>query len=158
MPPRTVPLRRAGTLPRPVAGLRNRRYRHVATNTRVLRTTSAEWAVLRQQLWDRTDGGYCEACGRKLNPLWWDANHRKLAGQGGRDEPPNLVALHPSCHTLYAGAVHEDTGAAYDRGLLVRFAADPRKAPLILPDGRRVLLTYDGQYEDAPAVTAGDAA
>jgi hypothetical protein len=146
-----TPLRHRTPMPPRVAGLNPRRRRHVATNTPVERTTSAAWAALRQQLWERTGGGYCEACGKKLNPLWWDANHRKLAGQGGLDELPNLVALHPSCHTLHAGAVHEETGAAYDRGLLVRFAVDPRTAPLHLPDGHWVLLTYDGQYEEVAA-------
>lgn len=120
----------------------------MASNTPVQRTTPSEWAALRQTLWDRTDGGFCEACGGKLNPLWWDANHRKLKGQGGRDELPNLIALHPSCHTIGAGSVHQETGWAYDRGLLVRSALDPRTAPLYLPDGRSVLLTYDGQYEE----------
>jgi hypothetical protein len=152
-----TPLRRTGG-PRRVAGLNPRRRRHVASNTPVTRTTRDEWEALRALIWNRCEG-YCEKCDAKLNPAWWDAHHRLMRSQGGRDEAPNLVALHPACHTLHAGAVHEDTGAAYARGLLIRFALDmrtgchldPRKEPLLLPGGRRVRLTHNGAYEEVAA-------
>jgi 5-methylcytosine-specific restriction endonuclease McrA len=135
-----------------VAGLRPKRRRHVASNTPVQRTTTAQWGDLRDELWDRTGGGFCEKCGLKLSPLRWDAHHRLMRSHGGRDELPNLVALHPSCHTVAPGSVHQDTGAAYVRGLLLTgFGRDPRTAPLTLSEGRPVLLTYDGRYEDVTA-------
>lgn len=142
MPPRTARLARGGRL------LPYRR-RHMATNTPAAPAT--DWDALRAALWRRC-GGYCEHCGLKLNPRWWEANHRKLAGQGGPDAIWNLTALHPlSCHREGPDSVHRAPAAAYARGLLVSAWQDPVAVPLTLHDGRRVLLLPGGGYGQVAA-------
>lgn len=146
---RHVPLARAGMLrrrtpmPARATTLQPYRRRHAATGAR---PAVADWDALRALLWARC-GGFCEACGAKLNPLWWDAHHRLMRSQGGHDEPADLVALHPGCHTVQPWSVHMRPQWAYERGLLVHSGHDPAAAALLLPGGRRVLLTAAGGYE-----------
>lgn len=110
------------------------------------------WVLLREALWERC-GGYCEspACGGvPLGAGKWDAHHRLMRSHGGLDELPNLVALHPRCHTQGTRAVHDNVGWAVDRGLIVLGGRDPAVVPVVLPDGRESLLLPDGRYSTRP--------
>jgi len=84
--------------------------------------------------------GYCESCGWPLQTNW-AAHHRKLRSHGRDDSLSNLVALHHNCHNLATDSVHLSPGPAYERGLLVRSYEDPSEVPLILRDGKAVLLS-----------------
>lgn len=155
MPPPTAPLRRHTPLPPREAGLRGRRRRHVASNTPVERTSRAEWAALRQQIWDRS-GGYCEMCAAKLNPDWWEFSHRLFVGQGGPDDIRNGCALHPlSCHREGPQSVHKAPVQAWRDGFIVRSGEDFRARPVLIGGARWAVLTADGGYN---WVADGDAA
>lgn len=149
MPASTTPLTRR-------TRLRYRKLDHAATGQPVQRTTLVEWEGIRGAQWERC-GGHCEACDGRLTdiPGWqWQSNHRKLEGQGGATDLTNLVATHPRCHVMSPYAIHhEPAWAMLVRGLLVPSWADPAAVPLVLPDGRRVLLG-DG-YTPAPDLPAG---
>lgn len=147
---RRVRLARVGLLrrvPMPArsAPLLPYRRRHAATGTAPART---DWDPLRGLLWARC-GAYCEACGKRMNPLLWDAHHRLMRSQGGQDDASNLVALHPSCHTGNPWSVHMRPEQSYERGLLVHSGHDPASAVLVLREGRRVLLDAVGGYLEA---------
>lgn len=167
MPPRTVPLRRRKALTHgaasigvglgtfTVAGLRDRRYRHVASNTPARRED-----LTRQQrahLYARS-GGWCEGaltrdCWRRLPEDLWQAAHRNARGQGGDNTALwNRWAACPPCHAWQ----HDHSDAARESGHYVRSGLDPRRMPMCLPDGRVVILGETGGY--APAVLGGDAA
>jgi hypothetical protein len=135
MPPRTGPLRW-------------HRVRHTATGRSARPTT--DWAALRALLWARCEA-YCERCGQRLNPIWWDAHHRLLRSQGGPDDIRNLVALHRSCHTGHPESVHNNPTAAETRGLIVRRCNDYTTTPVRLGDGRLVALDAAGGYREVPA-------
>lgn len=94
-------------------------------------------------------GGRCEACGEPLGRSGVDIHHRQRR-RGGDHSPANLVALHPSCHTVAPQAVHQRPAWARERGLIVRSTGDPAATPLTLPSGRRVLLG-DTYTDAAPA-------
>ena len=48
------------------------------------------------------------------------------------------------CHQL----IESQRALAYTNGWLVRRCTDPATVPVLLHDGRRVLLTDDGQYQE----------
>lgn len=96
--------------------------------------------VLRASLLERC-GSLCESCGLPLPEKGWHAHHRLRAAHGRIDSLSNLVALHPHCHVQAPGSVHQETGWALDRGLLVPSTTIPTVEPLWLPDGRKVWLT-----------------
>jgi len=75
-------------------------------------------------------------------------HHRKLRKHGGPDALCNLIALCSPCHNIAPGSVHQNPADSYERGYLVKSWDDPLTAPLTLPNGRKVLLTEDGQYQD----------
>lgn len=131
---RVTPLHRTTPLPRRHSGPR----RHGPV---------VAWPALRAALWTRC-GAYCEACGARLNPDWWDAHHRLPRSRGGQDDLCTLVALHGGCHTVGPQAVHQRPAWAYGRGLLIRSGGDPAVVPLTLPGGRTVVLTAAGAYQD----------
>lgn len=93
--------------------------------------------------------GRCEACGKLLGQSGVDLHHRQRR-RSGDHSPANLVALHPTCHTIAPEAVHQRPAWARERGLIVRSTDDPAMTPLVLPSGRRVLLGADGTYLAAP--------
>jgi hypothetical protein len=96
-------------------------------------------------------GGRCEACGKPLGQSGVDLHHRQRR-RGGDHSPANLVALHPSCHTITPESVHQRPAWARERGLIVRSTEDPATTPLALSSGRRVLLGES--YADAPPIAA----
>lgn len=81
------------------------------------------------------------------SPVLPAVHHRKLRSQGGKDTPANLLALHHSCHNLGTHSVHLNPSLAYERGWLVPMGYEPEEYPVTLPDGRRVLLTAEEEYE-----------
>lgn len=90
---------------------------------------------------------YCLKCGRTLaEPV--AVHHRKLRKHGGADDLTNLIALCSPCHNIAPESVHQNPKDSYERGYLVKSWADPRTTPITLPNGRRVLLTEDGDYAD----------
>jgi len=100
-------------------------------------------------------GSRCEACGKRLVDAV-DMHHRQPRILG-RHDPANVVALHPSCHTVAPEAVHQRPEWARERGLIVSRHTDPSGAPLTLPSGRRVLLTVEGGYAPYADTSTGAA-
>ena len=102
---------------------------------------------LRAQVWERS-GGYCERCQIPLHPEQWALHHRKLRSQGGKDELPNLIALHHHCHNLGTDSVHLNPKEATRRGLIVSSWDDPSNITVEFDDGTLVYLTDDGRYKE----------
>ncbi|MCW2757003.1 MAG: hypothetical protein JWO46_749 [Nocardioidaceae bacterium] len=102
----------------------------------------AFWATRREELYARA-GGRCEHRGCSLDELGMQAHHRKLRSQGGLHGLENLTALCPPCHET----VHAAPTAAVLLGFIVPSTVDPSERPLLLHDGRLVLLTSAGDYE-----------
>lgn len=105
---------------------------------------------LRQAVFDRDT--HCVKCGKFLYDMV-AVHHRKLRKHGGADTLSNLIALCSPCHNIAPGSVHQNPEDSYRNGYLVPSWADPREWPLLLADGRRVLLNDDGScviLEDNP--------
>jgi len=138
-------------MPRRVAGLPPRRHQHGATGHPVKRTGRDEWEALRDLTWARC-GGWCEKCGAKLNPAWWEFSHRLFVSQGGPDDIRNGCALHPlSCHREGPHSVHKAPVQAWRDGFIVRSGEDFRTRPVLLHGTRWVLLGADGTYQEVAA-------
>jgi 5-methylcytosine-specific restriction endonuclease McrA len=137
-----TPLRRTPFPPR-VAGLRDRRRRHVASNTPARREDLSP--LRRTLLWIRA--GRCELCGVPLAYEQFEAAHRQARSQGGSNTALwNRWVACPPCHRWQ----HAHSDAAAETGHYVRSALDPQRMPLCLPDGRVVRLGADGGYLDVP--------
>lgn len=112
--------------------------------------TAAEWeATIRPGLWARS-GGRCERCGKPLEGQTASAHHRRGRGAGGTsltdvDDWPTLLLLCGSGTTGCHGHVEHNRTEAYEAGWLVRRngQALPAEVPVLLWDGRRVLLARD---------------
>jgi len=83
--------------------------------------------------------GCCEACGKALGDGPVHMHHRQKRNRRNHTVE-NLVALHPTCHVLAPEAVHQRPTWAKSRGLILLAHHDPAVEPLVMPDGRRVLL------------------
>lgn len=91
--------------------------------------------------------GRCCRCGND----GWTIQHRQPRGLGGTKDP---ATNHPSnllwvcgdgiqgCH----GYMESHRTEAYEHGWLVRHGADPRTTPVLLWDGRMVLLDDEGEW------------
>lgn len=95
------------------------------------------------------DGNRCAKCG---SPRDLHVHHRVLRGQGGRDDPENVITLCASCHRW----CHHNPYAARELGLLLRHTEDPATVPvkhvlwpagpvLLGPDLTFILWTDDPQ-------------
>lgn len=91
--------------------------------------------------------GYCEKCGLPLGDSW-ALHHRKLRSRGGEDAVENFVALHHKCHNMATDSVHSNPAIATKEGFMVSTYSNPAECPVTLPDGRSVILTTDGRYEN----------
>jgi 5-methylcytosine-specific restriction endonuclease McrA len=100
---------------------------------------------LRDLVWDR-DGGRCAICGQGLSEKRWECHHRKLRSQGGRDEPANLLALHPRCHS----EAHDNRTWARERGYIVHPNTDPASRA-VLRHGAHWQLPAAGRWVDTTA-------
>jgi hypothetical protein len=101
----------------------------------------------REAVYERARGR-CEKCGYSLHIDAWECHHRQLRSQGGTWTLPNLLALHPDCHSAGApGSVHHGPAAAYAAGFLVSGYAEPEATPVLLYGRRWVRLTATGDYE-----------
>lgn len=89
--------------------------------------------------------GYCERCGIPLENDF-ALHHRKLRSRGGKDELPNLLALHHHCHNLGTNSVHLKPQQATEDGFLVASWDDPAEIPIRLHEASKVYLTVDGNY------------
>jgi 5-methylcytosine-specific restriction protein A len=98
--------------------------------------------------------GKCARCSRPAESI----QHRKPRQMGGRPDPAinnlsNLVALCGELGTVGChGEVESNRTQAYADGYLVKDALPPRLQPMLLWDGRRVLLDDVGGWslaEDA---------
>lgn len=83
--------------------------------------------------------GCCEACGTALGDGPVHMHHRQKRNARNHTVE-NLVALHPTCHVVAPEAVHQRPAWAKGRGLILLAHHDPAAEPLVMPDGRRVLL------------------
>lgn len=104
------------------------------------------------------DGHACVRCGKPNTGQrgWdWSIQHRVARGAGGSSRPEisspaNLIVLCGSattgCH-LYA---ESRTTEGRENGWWLWRNTDPESVAVLLYDGRRVFLTADGRYVDAP--------
>jgi len=105
--------------------------------------TQTEFLAMRQLVFDRA-GQRCERCGRHRADVGvLHAHHRQLTARGGEDRVANLASLCPECHEW----VHRNVKTATGLGYIVPSGADPASRPMLLPGGRRWLLTDAGTYE-----------
>ena len=156
---RTVPLRRTGRLatvtpltrsrmPARVAGLNQRRRRHMATDTPAVYEdlTRRQRALLYARYAGRCEGALVPDCwGRPPDDLW-QAGHRRNRSQGGSNTTlSNRWAGCPPCHRWQTD--HSDE-AAETGHYIRRTGLDPRRMPMCLPDGRIVRLDDHGRYEE----------
>jgi hypothetical protein len=142
-----APLRRRKPLPRPVAGLRPRRWRHVASDTPARREdlTRQQRAQLYARAGWRCEGALTLACWGWLPEDLWEAAHRQARGQGGDNTALwNRWVACPPCHRWQ----HAHSDVAAETGHYVRTGLDPHRMPMCLPDGRIVLLGADGTYQE----------
>lgn len=84
------------------------------------------WRVLRRDVFAR-DQGRCVLTGVMLDPLRFEAHHRLLKSQGGRDTAVNVITLDPRAHKEF---VHAFPQWAYSNGFLVPAWADPADWPV----------------------------
>jgi hypothetical protein len=106
--------------------------------------------------------GCCEVCGDPTGGwrgIHWALHHRR--GRDGAEDshtPQNLMVVHgrdnvTACH----GRIHANKGqeSRHNGWLITRngIQRDPLQIP-VLVRGRRVLLTADGEYSEAPEVEA----
>ena len=89
-------------------------------------------------------GGYCEKCGRPASESM-ALHHRKLKSRGGKDSVSNLIHVHHGCHNLDTDSIHSNPGYSSEKGWMVASWADPTDSPMVLPDGRLVILGEDGK-------------
>ena len=78
-------------------------------------------------------------------------HHRKLRSQGGTNEASNGLAVCHMCHDY----IHKNTGAAYEKGWLVKSHTNPLEAPC-LRRGEYVVLDDEGGYTPEMEVKHGD--
>jgi hypothetical protein len=100
-------------------------------------------------------GDLCARCGLPGHTI----QHRRPRQIGGSRDPrinalPNLVLLCGDGTTLCHGTVESHRTQAQADGYLVRWPTDPRDVPMLLWDGRRVLLTDDGLWTEVEAGAA----
>lgn len=100
--------------------------------------------TLREIVFKRCNG-YCEKCGLPLTNEW-ALHHRKLKSRGGKDTASNLLALHHKCHNTGTHSVHLNPKIATQQGYMVSTYREPTECPVMLPDGRSVILTDEGDY------------
>lgn len=99
--------------------------------------------------------GYaCERCGLRLhNGTAWTQvhsfHHRLPRGRGGRNTATNIVLLCGSGTTGCHGQVESQRTASYDSGWLVETGINPASKPVLVHTLGHVLLTEDGDYEEA---------
>jgi 5-methylcytosine-specific restriction protein A len=107
---------------------------------------------LRHRIYERA-GGRCELSGVPLvggpdGP--WEAHHRRPKGMGGTSRPNtdtvgNLLALAPCVHNMAPDSVHMMPERSRRNGWLVsKHEDDPASVPVVLRDGRVVLLGEEG--------------
>ena len=65
----------------------------------------------------RRDGGRCGWCGKDLNGV--GARHHRMRRRDGGDRLANLVMLHPWCHNVSPGSVHQEPALAVHLGFIV---------------------------------------
>lgn len=150
---RHTPLRAVTQLARG-GRLNPHRVRHTATGRPARRDDLTP--ARRFVLWTRS-GGFCEGALDENCLIWVDldefeAAHRQARGQGGDNTALwNRWVACPICHRTGTTSQHNRPLAAEERGLWVRAGADPYSTPMLLPDGRRVLLDAAGGYREVPA-------
>ena len=91
--------------------------------------------------------GYCEKCGAVASESM-ALHHRKLKSRGGKDAVANLIWVHHGCHNMSTESIHANPAYAADKGWMVASWDQPEKAPMVLPDGRIVLLQENGKITD----------
>jgi hypothetical protein len=99
-------------------------------------------------------GGRCCRCGKD----GYTIQHRTPRGLGGSKDPAinaltNLLWVcgdgTRGCH----GHMESRRTEAYENGWLVRHGMDPAAVPVLLWDGRRVLLDDEGEWTPVPLVS-----
>lgn len=106
------------------------------------------------------DNFQCVACGRPVGGActWWSLQHRVARGQGGSNEPWNLIAMCGSATTGCHGRCEARDREMQARGYWLESWQDPRtEAVMICGEGGGVTvwLTADGRYSlTAPGAAA----
>lgn len=103
---------------------------------------------LRERVFERA-GGRCDLCGEALRWSAWECHHRQKRTQGGPDSMPNLIALHPRCHSE---RVHGRPAWSYANGFMVRRNGDPAQMPM-LRHRARWQIPGETQWRGAPPLS-----
>lgn len=103
--------------------------------------TKTNWALLREQLWERSHG-LCEVSGVRLDYEAFDAHHRRPKGMGGTDREDkdwlsNLLATDPAVHNGGPQSVHGRPTWSRPRGYLL---------PKNVPWAGMVPVLYRGRF------------
>lgn len=93
------------------------------------RFSAAEWEAANLALWIR-ERDRCAWCGEGIGDH--ADRHHRLRRTAGGDRLANLVLLHPWCHTVNAGSVHQEPFLAKRRGFIVPPWADPITTPILI--------------------------
>ena len=99
---------------------------------------------LRELTWERSKG-YCEHCGKPLDPEGWHWSHRKGKAQGGIYHIQNGLATTPHCHLV---KITNHPKIAMQNGWMVSRQDNPADIPVNLYGSILVYLTEDGGYRD----------
>ena len=81
--------------------------------------------------------GVCWWCDRPLGGT--GVRHHRMRRRDGGDRLANLLLLHPWCHNVSSGSVHQEPRAAKERGFIVPSWADPLTYPVAVRDQWYVL-------------------
>ena len=158
---RKTPLRaQVGMSRKPVQSWTDANKSHTKASLPSRRRDTEPSRKVRQVVLER-DGYACVACGKPIGQAaWWSMQHRVARGQGGRNEPFNLIVL---CGSATSAGCHrraEDRDREFNaRGYWLHSWEDPAATPLMVfsPGGSGVMAwpTADGRYVfEAPAGAA----
>lgn len=85
------------------------------------------WEQFRKDVYARAEG-VCDMCATWINWDDYECHHRRLRGQGGRNEMANLVALHKfPCHAR----AHDNRAWAKEKGFIVHRPDKPTETPVL---------------------------
>lgn len=98
--------------------------------------------ALRFTLWTRAQCA-CERCGKAVDLDGFDAHHRQRRREGDHGAA-NLLVVCRRCHR----EIEEERLVSVAAGWIVHSCDQPAERPVLLHDGRRVLLNRAGTYEE----------
>lgn len=104
-----------------------RKYRYAKRRREAPKWAPNDWIEASMTLLKR-DGGRCGWCGKDLNGV--GVRHHRMRRRDGGDRLANLVLLHPWCHNVSKGSVHQEPALAVQLGFIVPTWAEPTTLPI----------------------------